>query len=132
MRSISASASGMAEMALLTVSDITVSIGKLTPLDRIAFTIDTGEIVGVVGESGSGKSLTAMAVMGLLPLIGGRIAGGAVHFADLALTDLPEPQYRALRGKRIALISQNPMTSLDPVRREIGRASCRERVLMPV
>jgi oligopeptide/dipeptide ABC transporter ATP-binding protein len=104
-------------MALLTVSDITVSIGRLTPLDRIAFSIDPGEIVGVVGESGSGKSLTAMAVMGLLPLIGGRIAKGAVHFADLDLTKLPEAQYRALRGRRIALISQNPMTSLDPVRR---------------
>jgi oligopeptide/dipeptide ABC transporter ATP-binding protein len=107
----------MAEMALLSVSDICVSIGGLTPLDRIAFSIDPGEIVGVVGESGSGKSLTAMAVMGLLPLIGGRIASGSVNFSGMELTKLREEEYRALRGRRIALISQNPMTSLDPVRR---------------
>jgi len=104
-------------MALLAVSDISVSIGRLTPLDRIAFSIDPGEIVGVVGESGSGKSLTAMAVMGLLPLIGGKISGGSVHFAEFELTTLTEARYRALRGRRVALISQNPMTSLDPVRR---------------
>ena len=71
----------------------------------------------MVGESGSGKSLTAMAVMGLLPLIGGRITSGAVRFADVELNRLPERDYRALRGRRIALISQNPMTSLDPIRR---------------
>ncbi|MFY8040384.1 MAG: ABC transporter ATP-binding protein [Bosea sp. (in: a-proteobacteria)] len=104
-------------MALLDLSDVTVSIGVLTPLDRIAFSIEAGEIVGVVGESGSGKSLTAMAVMGLLPLIGGRITSGAVRFADVELNRLPERDYRALRGRRIALISQNPMTSLDPIRR---------------
>jgi oligopeptide/dipeptide ABC transporter ATP-binding protein len=104
-------------MALLSVSDVCVSIGALRPLDRIAFSIDPGEIVGVVGESGSGKSLTAMAVMGLLPLIGGRIASGSVSFAGIELTKLREDAYRALRGRRIALISQNPMTSLDPVRR---------------
>jgi oligopeptide/dipeptide ABC transporter ATP-binding protein len=104
-------------MALLDLSDVTVSIGVLTPLDRIAFSIEAGEIVGVVGESGSGKSLTAMAVMGLLPLIGGRITSGAVRFADVELNRLTERDYRALRGRRIALISQNPMTSLDPIRR---------------
>jgi peptide/nickel transport system ATP-binding protein len=104
-------------MALLELSDVTVSIGALTPLDRIAFSIESGEIVGVVGESGSGKSLTAMAVMGLLQLIGGRITSGAVRFAGLELNRLPERDYRALRGRRIALISQNPMTSLDPIRR---------------
>jgi oligopeptide/dipeptide ABC transporter ATP-binding protein len=104
-------------MALLDLSDVTVSIGALMPLDRIAFSIEAGEIVGVVGESGSGKSLTAMAVMGLLPLIGGRITSGAVRFADVELNRLPERDYRALRGRRIALISQNPMTSLDPIRR---------------
>ena len=104
-------------MALLDLSDVTVSIGALMPLDRIAFSIEAGEIVGVVGESGSGKSLTAMAVMGLLPLIGGRITSGAVRFADVELNRLLERDYRALRGRRIALISQNPMTSLDPIRR---------------
>jgi peptide/nickel transport system ATP-binding protein len=102
-------------MALLSVRSISVSIGRLAPLDGISFDIDRGEIVGVVGESGSGKSLTAMSVMGLLPLIGGKVISGSVHFDGVDLLALPEAQYRALRGKRIALISQNPMTSLDPI-----------------
>jgi peptide/nickel transport system ATP-binding protein len=102
-------------MALLTVSNLSVSIGRLMPLDGISFEIGKGEIVGVVGESGSGKSLTAMSVMGLLPLIGGKITTGSILFSDIDLTKLAEAPYRALRGKRIALISQNPMTSLDPI-----------------
>jgi len=102
-------------MALLTLTDVSVTIGKLQPLDKISFHIDKGEILGVVGESGSGKSLTAMAVMGLLHLIGGKVSTGTVQFAELDLTKLTEDQYRRLRGRRIALISQNPMTSLDPV-----------------
>ncbi len=102
-------------MALLSVRNISVSIGRLSPLDGISFDIDKGEIVGVVGESGSGKSLTAMSVMGLLPLIGGKVTSGSIHFDGIDLRMLPEAQYRALRGKRIALISQNPMTSLDPI-----------------
>jgi peptide/nickel transport system ATP-binding protein len=102
-------------MALLAVDGIRVAIGALTPLDGVSFTLDKGEILGVVGESGSGKSLTAMSVMGLLPLIGGKVTSGAIRFDGIDLLALPEPKYRALRGKRIALISQNPMTSLDPI-----------------
>jgi peptide/nickel transport system ATP-binding protein len=102
-------------MALLAVDGIRVAIGALTPLDGISFTLDKGEILGVVGESGSGKSLTAMSVMGLLPLIGGKVTSGAIRFDGIDLVGLQEAKYRALRGKRIALISQNPMTSLDPI-----------------
>jgi peptide/nickel transport system ATP-binding protein len=102
-------------MALLAIEGIRVAIGALTPLDGVSFTLDKGEILGVVGESGSGKSLTAMSVMGLLPLIGGKVTSGAIRFDGIDLLALPEPRYRALRGKRIALISQNPMTSLDPI-----------------
>jgi peptide/nickel transport system ATP-binding protein len=102
-------------MALLCVRNISVGIGRLTPLDGISFEIGKGEIVGVVGESGSGKSLTAMSVMGLLPLIGGTVKSGTITFDGIDLVGLPEPRYRALRGRRIALISQNPMTSLDPI-----------------
>ncbi len=102
-------------MALLTVDGIRVAIGSLTPLDGVSFTLDKGQILGVVGESGSGKSLTAMSVMGLLPLIGGRVVSGAIRFDGIDLVGLAEPKYRALRGRRIALISQNPMTSLDPI-----------------
>jgi peptide/nickel transport system ATP-binding protein len=102
-------------MALLSVCNISVGIGRLNPLDGISFEISKGEIVGVVGESGSGKSLTAMSVMGLLPLIGGKVKSGTITFDGIELVGLAEPAYRALRGKRIALISQNPMTSLDPI-----------------
>jgi peptide/nickel transport system ATP-binding protein len=102
-------------MALLSVRNISVGIGRLNPLDGISFEINKGEIVGVVGESGSGKSLTAMSVIGLLPLIGGKVKSGAISFDGIELVGLAEPAYRALRGKRIALISQNPMTSLDPI-----------------
>ena len=102
-------------MALLEVRDARVTIGPVTPLDGISFTLEQGEILGLVGESGSGKSLTAMAVMGLLPLIGGRVSAGSIRFDGVELTALAEEPYRALRGKRIAFISQNPMTALDPL-----------------
>ena len=104
-------------MALLDVSELSVSIGELEPLDRISFSLDKGRILGLVGESGSGKSLTAMALMGLLPFIGGRVSGGSVRFDGSELGDLAPDRYRALRGKRMALITQNPMTSLDPMLR---------------
>jgi oligopeptide/dipeptide ABC transporter ATP-binding protein len=104
-------------MALLDVRDLSIDIHGIRPLDGISFSLDKGEILGIVGESGSGKSLTALSVMGLLPLIGGRIERGSVHFDGLDLTKLPEPAFRKLRGKRIAFITQNPMTSLDPVMR---------------
>jgi len=101
--------------ALLTVADMQVTIGPVTPLDGIGFTLDRGEILGLVGESGSGKSLTAMAIMGLLPLSGGRVSAGSIRFDGTELTTLGEDAYRQLRGKRIAFISQNPMTALDPL-----------------
>ena len=104
-------------MPLLEVRDLSVTIGPLQPLDRIAFSLDKGSILGLVGESGSGKSLTAMALMGLLPLIGGRVSQGSVRFDGTELVGLEETRYRALRGRRIALITQNPMTSLDPMLR---------------
>ena len=127
-------------MALLDVRDLSVHIGALAPLDRVSFALDKGSILGLVGESGSGKSLTAMALMGLLPLIGGRVSGGSVRFDGTELVGLPEDRYRALRGHRMALITQNPMTSLDPMVRvgeqidQVGRlhlalsaAAARER-----
>ena len=104
-------------MALLDIRDLSVRIGALAPLDGISFSLDKGSILGLVGESGSGKSLTAMALMGLLPLIGGRVSAGSVRFDGTELVGLPEDRYRALRGHRMALITQNPMTSLDPMLR---------------
>ena len=102
---------------MLAVQDIGVSIGNVAPLKGVSFTLEKGEIIGIVGESGSGKSLTAMSIMGLLPLIGGKITQGSVTFDGIELTKLTEEQYRKLRGGRIGLITQNPMTSLDPLKK---------------
>ncbi|WP_104666878.1 ABC transporter ATP-binding protein [Ensifer adhaerens] len=102
---------------LLTVDMLRIRFGAFSPVDQVTLGVDRGEILGVVGESGSGKSLTATAIMGLLPRIGGQVAGGSIRFDGTDLVDLPESQMRRLRGGRIALITQNPMTSLDPMMR---------------
>lgn len=103
--------------ALLEIDRIEVAIGALRLLDGISLTVERGKILGLVGESGSGKSLTALAAMGLLPLIGGRVTGGAVRFDGQDMGAMSEVQRRALRGRRIGFVSQNPMTALDPVQR---------------
>jgi oligopeptide/dipeptide ABC transporter ATP-binding protein len=102
---------------MLEVDDLGIAIGGINPLSGVSFALDKGETLGIVGESGSGKSLTAMTIMGLLPLIGGRITAGSMMFDGSELVNLPEPAYRKLRGGRIGLITQNPMTSLDPLRK---------------
>jgi peptide/nickel transport system ATP-binding protein len=58
-------------MSFLSVREVSVSIGSVSPLDRVSFDVEKGQVLGVVGESGSGKSITAMSIMGLLPLMGG-------------------------------------------------------------
>ena len=102
---------------LLSVKDLSVRIGSVQPLSGVSFTLDRGQILGLVGESGSGKSLTALAAMGLLPLIGGRVTGGAIRFDGQDMGTMSESQRRALRGRRIGFVTQNPMTALDPVQR---------------
>ena len=102
---------------MLNVRDLGVAFGVIQPLLGLSFAVERGETLGIVGESGSGKSLTAMSVMGLLPLSGGRITSGSVEFDGQDLTKLSEKAYRNLRGGRIGLITQNPMTSLDPLQK---------------
>ena len=104
-------------MSMLRVQDLGVSIATISPLSGVSFQLERGEIIGIVGESGSGKSLTAMSVMGLLPLIGGQVDHGTIEFDGIELTSISENQYRKLRGGRIGLITQNPMTSLDPLKK---------------
>jgi len=103
--------------ALLELEAVSVAIGKVALLDRISLGVERGQILGLVGESGSGKSLTAMAAMGLLPLIGGRVTAGTVRFDGQDMGRMTEAQRRALRGRRIGFVTQNPMTALDPVQR---------------
>jgi oligopeptide/dipeptide ABC transporter ATP-binding protein len=102
---------------MLSVRDLGVAFGSVQPLSGVSFSVSQGETLGIVGESGSGKSLTAMSVMGLLSLIGGRITGGVIEFEGEDVTNLPERAYRKLRGGKIGLITQNPMTSLDPLQK---------------
>lgn len=102
---------------VLSVKNLSVSIGALTLLESVSFDLAKGEILGLVGESGSGKSLTALALTGLLPLIGGRVTAGSLEFDGTDITTLTKRKLRALRGRRIAFITQNPMTALDPVQR---------------
>lgn len=102
---------------LLDLEMLRIRFGAFSPVDKVTLSVDRGEILGIVGESGSGKSLTATAIMGLLPRIGGQVAGGTIRFDGTDLVGLPERHLRRLRGGRIALITQNPMTSLDPMMR---------------
>ncbi|MFN3993202.1 MAG: ABC transporter ATP-binding protein [Tabrizicola flagellatus] len=88
----------------------------LKPLVQdLSFDLRKGETLAIAGESGSGKSITSLAIMGLLPQPAVRVTGGSIRFAGQDLTGLSEPALRAIRGDRIAMIFQEPMTSLNPV-----------------
>ena len=88
--------------------------GLVPAVDGVDLTVPRGTIVGLVGESGCGKSVTALSVLGLLPP-NGQVTAGRVAFGGRDLLTLPEGELRALRGDRIAMIFQDPMTSLNPV-----------------
>ena len=104
---------------LIEVKDLTVDLpgadGPVRIVDGAAFGLEEGESLGVVGESGSGKTMTALALMGLAPE-GARI-GGSIRFEGRELVGLSEEAMRALRGDRIAMIFQEPMTALNPLHR---------------
>lgn len=88
--------------------------GLVPAVDGVDLTVPRGTIVGLVGESGCGKSVTALSVLGLLPP-NGQVAGGTIDFSGQDLLTLPPDALRRLRGDRIAMIFQDPMTSLNPV-----------------
>ncbi|NMM11713.1 MAG: ABC transporter ATP-binding protein [Polaromonas sp.] len=104
--------------ALLEVRDLTtcfkVEGGEFTAVDGISFSVESGRTLGIVGESGCGKSVTSLSIMGLLPKGQGRVAGGSITFDGVDLVPLSGADLRALRGNRIAMIFQEPMTSLNP------------------
>lgn len=89
--------------------------GIVRAVDGLSFTVGAKETLSIVGESGCGKSVTALSIMRLIPETSGRIVSGAVHFGGTDLTSLPEAQMRGIRGNRIAMVFQEPMTSLNPV-----------------
>ena len=106
-------------MSLLSIRDLRVEFdtrqGRVTALDGISLDVNAGETLGIVGESGCGKSITALSVMGLVPQPPGHVTGGTIHFDGDELTALPERRMRTLRGRDMAMIFQEPMTSLNPV-----------------
>ena len=89
--------------------------GEVPAVDGIDFHVKEGEILGIVGESGCGKSVTSLSVMGLLPSPPGKIVGGEILYNGEDLTDASEKRMRQIRGNDIAMIFQEPMTSLNPV-----------------
>jgi len=108
----------MARQPLLSVEDLRVEFwtqrGTVHAVNGISFDIAPGETLGIVGESGCGKSVTSLALMGILPRAG-RITGGTAMFGDRDLFTLSDRELRRIRGRDIAMIFQDPMTSLNPV-----------------
>lgn len=106
-------------MTLLDVQGLTTAFmtgrGEITAIEDVSFSLKEGEILGIVGESGSGKSVTALTIMGLLPTPPARIAAGKVMFQGKELTKLSSREMQRIRGPGIAMIFQEPMTSLNPV-----------------
>jgi peptide/nickel transport system ATP-binding protein len=131
--------------ALLSVLNLKVEFatrrGPLTALDGVSFDIAPGEVLGVVGESGAGKSLTGLAIIGLLDPPG-RIAGGEIRLDGERIDNLSQARMRSIRGRRIGIIFQDPLTSLNPLMRvgdqlaetilahkRVGRREARERAI---
>jgi oligopeptide/dipeptide ABC transporter ATP-binding protein len=91
--------------------------GPIQAVNGVSFEVDEGEAVGIVGESGSGKSVTALSILRLLPMPPAKIVDGSVYFQDQDLLDLTEAEMREIRGGKISMIFQDPISSLNPVMR---------------
>ncbi|TCB98889.1 ABC transporter ATP-binding protein [Micromonospora zingiberis] len=107
-------------MALLEVDDLSVTFARrnqraVHAVDGVSFSVDAGEVVGLVGESGCGKSVTSLAIMGLLPKQPGLRVGGKAVFDGTDLLQLDDRSRRDIRGRDIAMIFQDPLSSLNPV-----------------
>jgi oligopeptide transport system ATP-binding protein len=105
-------------MPLLDVKDLRTCFhtrdGVFRAVDGVSFSLERGETLGIVGESGSGKSVTCYSILGLIPQPPGRIEGGTAFFDGVDLLQCSPRQARSIRGKRISMIFQDPMTSLNP------------------
>jgi peptide/nickel transport system ATP-binding protein len=106
-------------VSLLEVQDLRTQFftldGVVRAVDGVSFSVGRGETLGIVGESGCGKSVTALSILRLIAPETGRIVGGSIRFEKRELTTLSEEEMRGLRGHRISMIFQEPMTSLNPV-----------------
>ena len=131
---------------LLEVSDLSVEFhtdaGTVNAVNRVSFNLRAGETMAIIGESGSGKSVTAQAVMGIVPSPPGVITADAIRYRGVDLEAMSNRQRRRVRGDQIAMIFQDPLTSLNPVysvgfqigemfrvHRGLGRQEARERAI---
>lgn len=132
---------------LLNVEHLTTSFntydGKVTAVNDVTLRVKKGEILGLVGESGCGKSVTSLSIMGLLPRKNSMIESGTIFFEDKDLAKLSQKEYSKLRGNDLAMIFQEPMTSLNPVftienqlrevmqnhDKSLKKADCRARII---
>jgi oligopeptide/dipeptide ABC transporter ATP-binding protein len=112
--------------------------GVVRAVDGVSFSVEKGKTLGIVGESGCGKSVTALSLMGLIPKPPAKIVSGSIRFEGRELTTLPDKQLEDVRGKEIAMIFQDPMTSLNPtlkigtqitesIRRHLGASKAEAR-----
>jgi len=108
----------MTNEVILQVQDLktyfTVDEGLVKAVDGVSFDLHKGETLGIVGESGSGKSVTNLSIINLIPMPPGKIVGGRVLFHDKDLLAMPQAEIRQIRGNKISMIFQDPMTSLNP------------------
>ncbi|WP_166981201.1 ATP-binding cassette domain-containing protein [Paramicrobacterium fandaimingii] len=124
----------------LSIHDLTITIAGRIVVDRVSFDVEDGGRLGIIGESGSGKSMTALAVLGLLPE--GATATGSIRLDGRELLGLPDKDLARVRGSRLGMVFQEPRTALNPIRtigrqivepvrihERLGRAQCRERAL---
>jgi peptide/nickel transport system ATP-binding protein len=102
----------------LTVSNLTIEVGGRVVVDDVSFRVGDGERFGLIGESGSGKSLTALALLGLLPE-GARVSG-SIRLGDTEIVGLSERELARIRGRRLGIVFQEPRTALNPIR-TVGR-----------
>ena len=104
-------------MALLEVNELSVHFGEkeapFRAVDRISYSVNQGEVVGIVGESGSGKSVSSLAIMGLIDFPG-RVTASSLSFNNIDLQKISEKERRQIVGAEVAMIFQDPMTSLNP------------------
>lgn len=115
---------GVGLTTLLEIKNLTVEFdteaGPLTAVNHVSFTVRRGEVLGIVGESGCGKSVTALGILRLIPRPPGRFASGEILYNGRDLLTLPIHELRAIRGRGISMIFQEPMTALSPLKR-VGR-----------
>jgi oligopeptide/dipeptide ABC transporter ATP-binding protein len=123
------SSGGYVPEPILAIEDLVVEFktedGIVHAVDGVSYELFPGEILGIVGESGSGKSVSTLALLGLIPMPPGRIAGGTAMFKGRDLLRLKKRELRKVRGNEVAMVFQDPMTSLNPVLtvgRQLGEA----------